>query len=283
MMPLPLPAVAMMLVAMTLIPLGDTFGKLMIQGHGTAPAFVAWSRLALGALLVLAWLALRGPMPTRQNLVDWRLWLRGALIGAGIFSIVTALETEPIANVFGAFFTGPILSYVLSAMLLGERVTAVRTVLLIVGFGGVLLVVRPGFGMTPGLGYALLAGMFYGMYLVASRWVRDVASPGILLFMQLAAGGILLTPFGLAAWPSVSGALLGLTLGSCLASLLGNLLLICAYTQAEAGRLAPFVYFQLVAATVLGLLVFGDIPDLLAGAGLALLCATGFATLALRR
>jgi drug/metabolite transporter (DMT)-like permease len=63
----------------------------------------------------------------------------------------------------------------------------------------------------------------------------------------------------------------------------GNLLLILAYKAAPATRLAPFVYFQLVAATALGFLVFGDVPEPLTWAGLALLAASGFASLAVRR
>lgn len=282
MAPLPLSAVAMMLAAMTLIPLGDTFGKLLATEHGVAPAFVGWSRMALGAALCFGWLAARGQAPGLRLFRDPRLWLRGALISCGIFFILTALRTEPIANVFGAFFTGPILSYALSALLLGERTSRARTFLLLLGFAGVLLVVRPGFGMTPGLGFALLAGVFYGAYLTASRWLRTAAPPGGLLLSQLVAGAVLLAPFGLAALPHPSATVAWLTLGSASASMMGNLILILAYGRAEAGRLAPFVYFQLVAATGLGMLVFGAVPDALAAAGLALLCATGFATLRLR-
>jgi len=63
----------------------------------------------------------------------------------------------------------------------------------------------------------------------------------------------------------------------------GNLLLILAYKRAPASRLAPFVYFQLVAATVYGFAVFGDVPDALTWLGLGLLAASGFASLGLRR
>jgi drug/metabolite transporter (DMT)-like permease len=62
----------------------------------------------------------------------------------------------------------------------------------------------------------------------------------------------------------------------------GNLLLILAYKMAPATRLAPFVYFQLVAATALGFAVFGDVPEPLTWIGLALLVTSGFASLAVR-
>ena len=64
-------------------------------------------------------------------------------------SILAAVRTEPIANVFGTFFIGPILSYFLSAIFLREPITILRTVLLLAGFCGVVMVVDPRFGLSP--------------------------------------------------------------------------------------------------------------------------------------
>ena len=272
-------ATLLMIAAMSLIPLGDAAGKLLTATHGVAPVFVAWSRFALGALLLLPILG----QPDARALVDPRTVFRGLLIAAGVICILTALRTEPLPNVFGAFFVGPILSFVLSAVLLREPVRPAQAVLLALGFAGVLLVVRPGFGMTPGLGLAVLAGGFYGAYLVASRWLSGAYPPRMLLLSQLVAGAVVLTPFGLAQVPEVDGAVAGLVLLSAAASMAGNLLLILAYGIAPATRLAPFVYFQLVAATALGFAVFGDVPLPLTWAGLGLLVVSGFASLALRR
>lgn len=205
------------------------------------------------------------------------VWLRGLLITAGISSILTAVKTEELANVFGAFFVGPILSYGLAILFLGERPDRHRLLFLALGFGGVLLVVKPGFGMTPGLGFALLAGCFYGSFLTTSRAVADVAPPQVLLVTQLMIGSVTLTPMGLLHWPALTAPLAGLSVFSALASMLANLLLMAAYARAEAGRLAPIVYFQLVSATGLGWLVFGELPDLLAMLGLCLVIIAGLA------
>lgn len=270
--------ILIMLVAMSLIPLGDTAGKLLTEA-GVAPVFVGWSRFVIGALLVAPFAA-RAMQP--QLLADWRIWLRGVLIVCGISAILTALKTEPIANVFGAFFVGPILSYFVSCWLLGERWNWARAGLLLVGFSGVLLVVKPGFGMTPGLGFAVLAGVFYGLYLVTSRWLADVGRPHALILSQLLVGAVVLAPFGMTRIPEVTPSVAGLVLLSGAASMLGNFLLIIAYRRAEAGTLAPFVYFQLVAATALGWLVFDTFPDALTGLGLAVLIVAGLSTLLLR-
>ncbi|SFJ41848.1 Threonine/homoserine efflux transporter RhtA [Jannaschia pohangensis] len=273
-------SVALMFVAMSLIPLGDTAGKLLTTEHGVAPFFVAFSRFAVGAAMIALILGGRVLWPLYR---DWRIWFRAGLIAAGIACILTALATEDIATVFGAFFIGPVVSYGLSIYFLGERVSVGRTVLLALGLGGVLLVVRPGFGMTPGLGFAVLAGCFYGAFLTASRWLSDVAPPRQLMLTQTVLGTILLAPIGLIEVPVMTLPVVGLTLMSGVASASGNLLLILAYKRTGATVLAPFVYFQLVSATLLGWSVFGTFPDPLALMGLALVVGAGFATLALRR
>jgi len=274
-------AAILMIAAMSLIPLGDAAGKLLTSTHGAAPVFVAWSRFALGALLLVPFLRRTHWDP--RAFVDPRTIFRGLLIVGGIVSILTALRTEPLPDVFGAFFVGPILSFALSAVLLGERVRPVQAALLVLGFAGVLLVVRPGFGMSPGLGFAVLAGCFYGSFLVASRWLSGAYPPRTLLLSQLATGAVVLAPFGLGTVPEIDGTVAVLVIVSAAGSMAGNLLLILAYKIAPATRLAPFVYFQLVAATALGFAVFGDVPEPLTWAGLALLVASGFASLALRR
>ncbi|MBM2575267.1 DMT family transporter [Jannaschia sp. Os4] len=269
-----------MVLGMSLIPVGDTAGKLLTGAHGVAPGFVAFARFAVGAAMVA--LLLRAP-------VDWRLWrdgrvwLRAALIAAGIGCILTALRTEPIASVFGAFFVGPLVSYALSVLLLGERAQPARAALLGLGFVGTLMVVRPGGEMAPGLLWAVAAGVFYGSFLTASRWLRNAGAPMQLMLTQTAMGTILLAPLAWGAWPPATAEVGGLLLVSGLASATGNILLIFAYRRAAATELAPFVYTQLVAATALGWLVFGTWPDAVGAAGLALLLASGLATLALRR
>lgn len=269
-------AVMIMLVGMALIPLGDTFGKTLTE-QGVAPFFVAFTRFAIAAVLLIPFL----PRGALAALRDWRLWLRAALIAGAISSILTALSTEPIANVFGAFFIGPLVAYTLSAWLLGEEATWPRTALLLLGFVGVMMVVQLGPGMRVGLLFAVLAGTFYGAFLTASKWLVDVAPPLTLLFSQLAIAALLTAPFGLMAVPPMDWMTGLLVAGSSLASMAGNLLLIVAFSLAQSTRLAPFVYFQIVAAAVLGWLVFDTVPDTLALAGMALLIVSGFASLAL--
>jgi drug/metabolite transporter (DMT)-like permease len=273
-----LAALALMTGAMALIPLGDSAGKALTDGLGVGSGFVAWSRFALASVLLFA--ALNAPGLRAEGLgllLDWRICLRGALLAACVWAILTALATEPLARVFGAFFVGPILSAALAVLLLGERVSRAQAACLVLGFAGVLVVVRPGWELTPGMGFAVLAGMFYGGFLTASRWLAARARPLALLFSQFAIGALVLAPVGLVQLPPPVWELAALSAGSALASLGGNLLLILAYRRAGAARLAPLVYVQLVAATGFGIVFFGDWPDVWVLSGLGLLIFSGIA------
>ncbi|QDI74763.1 MULTISPECIES: DMT family transporter [Leisingera] len=272
-------AVILMFAAMSMIPAGDLCGKLLTGSGLATPAFVAWSRFSIGAALILPFV----PRRAFTLLGDWRLWLRAGLLSGGIFSIQMALMTEPLANVFAAFFIGPVVSYVLSVLLLREQATVPRSLLMALGFLGVLMVVRPGAGGSVNLLWAVLAGCFYGGFLTSSRWLAGVGSPLELSLTQLLLSACLMLPLGLASLPEFSAPTAALTVGSAAFSMLGNLLLLFAYGRVQAVKLAPMVYFQLVAAVGLGWAVFRQLPDAWTWAGLAVVLSAGLASALLRR
>ncbi len=276
----PMKSVGMMVLAMTLIVMGDAAGK-GLAGAGFNPFFIAWSRFALGAVLLFPFCGLtRTDLP---NLLDRHVFLRACLIAAAICSILTALKTEPIANVFGGFFIGPVVAYFLSAMILKERITWRRTVLLAISFIGVLLVVKPGFGMTSGMGFAVLAGCLHGSYLIATRNLAGHYRPRFLLISQLLIGSVILLPLSIGSLPAVSISAVILVVISALGSALGNLLLVLVNRDTPANVIAPLIYSQLLAATLIGLLVFSDWPDALSLAGLVIIMSAGFSSFLLAR
>ena len=268
-------------VAVSLVVFGDTAGKLL-TAQGVGPGLVAWSRFALAAVLLFPFV--RVSKSDFLMLRDWRVLLRGCFISGGIFSILTALKTEPIANVYGAFFIGPIVSYGIAYLFMGESVSRSKTLLLLVGFFGVLMVVQPGFGMSSGILFALLAGCCYGSYLVTTRLVAGAFPAPLLLISQLMIGSFVLLPVG------ISEPLLSLNAESyfliCLSAIFsaaGNYLLVLANRWAEATLIAPLVYSQLISASVAGLVIFGDWPDGLSFVGLSLILISGFVSLLLQK
>lgn len=264
--------VAMVVGAMTLIVSGDAAGR-MLTSAGFSPFFVAWARFALAVVVLAPFCGLQ--KQELRGLFRPALILRSCLIAGGIACILTALKTEPLATVFGGFFVGPIVSFFLSALLLKERVTFARAALLFVSFCGVLLVVKPGFGMTTGIMFALLAGSFHGCYLVTTRWLAGAYRPRFLLFSQLMIGTLVLTPTAIGPIPDMTWTFAGFIAISAMGSAMGNLLLVIANRTAEASVIAPLIYSQIIVATIIGFVVFGEWPDAIALLGLAIIIVAG--------
>ena len=183
---------------------------------------------------------------------------------------------------FGAFFIAPMISFVLSVWLLKERVRVVQAIMVVIGFMGVLLIVRPGFEASAGLGWALLAGCCYGAFLTVSRWLAGQVALGGLMLTQMVGPVILTTPFVIGNVPDMTPQIAMLTFFSATGSMIGNVLMLFAYKMQEASKLAPFVYFQLITAVALGWLIFGDLPQVLTMVGMALIVGAGIAVAALQ-
>jgi drug/metabolite transporter (DMT)-like permease len=271
-------SILIMFVAMSMIPAGDTAGKLLSWGLGAHPIYVSWSRFFIGALMVLPFIT-KG---TWTLLKDIRVWCRALLMATGLSCIQMALSLEPIADVFAAFFIGPLISYVLAIIFLREAITWQRSALIILGFIGVLIVVRPGSEAGVGLLWALAAGACYGAFLTASRWIAHLGTPVGLTFTQLLISALVLAPIGATNIPTLTGEIVWLTTLSALFSMLGNLLLLYAYKTAPATRLAPLVYFQLLAAVVLGWVFFDTWPAILTCVGLLVIMSAGISSARLR-
>ena len=263
-------AILIMVVAMSLIPLGDTAGKLMTDQSGLSPFFAAWSRFAVGSL-ILAFFVRRAAY---KLLLDWRIIARASILVCGITSILTALPTVPIATVYAVFFIGPLISYILAVLFLKEPIGGLLLALVAGGFIGVVIVSQPQGQFDPNLLFAVLAGLCYGIFLALSRALSEIAPPVEIAATQLGYGAFVLLPFAVWNWPGITLELGLLGAVSGIASA-GNLLLIMAYALAPATRLAPFVYFQIVIATISGAVVFDDWPNMLSWIGIAVILLCG--------
>ena len=185
-------AILFMLIGMMLIPTGDAASKLLSNTHGYHPFFITWARFTVGSLLVLPFIprAVSVFFATQWLGFEGCCWLSES-------AITFAVALEDLADVFAVFFIGPIISYILAAIFLKEPVTLPRSALLFLGFTGILLIARPGFGFSIGLACALLAGCAYGIFLTLSRLAAGQEEPKALLFSQLLIAAILCTPMAL--------------------------------------------------------------------------------------
>ena len=269
-------AFVLMFLSTFLVIVGDTGSKLL-SDDGFSQLWVAWTRFAIASIILLPFSGVK--IPEIRGLFDWRVILRAALICGAISSILTAIKTEPMANAFGGFFISPIVSYILSWLFLREKITWERSFLLGVSFIGVLVVVRPGFGMTTGMLFALLAGACHGSYLMTTRWLITDYRPRFLLISQLIIGTILMLPFATSGIPNITTDHVGFLMMSALGSAFGNLMMVLTNKSTPASVVAPLIYLQLISATVMGYAVFSQWPDGLTLIGLVIIVGAGLSSL----
>jgi drug/metabolite transporter (DMT)-like permease len=269
-------AFVLMFLSTFLVIVGDTGSKLL-SDDGFPQLWVAWTRFAIAAIILLPFSGLK--IPELRGLFDWRVILRAALICGAISSILTAIKTEPMANAFGGFFISPIVSYILSWLLLREKITWERSILLGISFVGVLIVVRPGFGMTAGMMFALLAGACHGTYLMTTRWLITDYRPRFLLISQLIIGAVLMLPVATSEIPTISNTHIGFLMLSAFGSAFGNLMMVLTNKTTPASVVAPLIYLQLISATVMGYLVFSQWPDAPTLIGLLIIIGAGLSSL----
>jgi len=282
----PLIGVAFMLAALFCFAVLDTTGKYLSQRYPVG--VLVWARYLVPAIVLGAVL---WPRMRRDLLVTprWRLQiLRAALLAGVSFLIMGGLKTIPMAEGTSLFFVTPLIVTLLAGPVLGERVTAANWMLALFGFSGVLLIARPD-GHLPLLPVLMLLGgsLLYALYQLATRKLAPTERPLTTLYYTAVVGATLsslaLPAAAHSELPGPVDALLVVSLG--VSGMAGHFLLIRAMAFAPASVLSPLIYVQLVWATLMGWLVFGDLPGASAvgGAGLIVVCGLASAWLAHRR
>jgi drug/metabolite transporter (DMT)-like permease len=207
--------------------------------------------------------------------------LRAALEASVAFLFITSVAVLPLANITAILQATPIIMTVTAAALGMEAVGWRRWTAVIVGFGGVILIVRPSpAGMDP---YALIA--LATAALVAGRdfATRAIGAhvPSMVVTLSTSLGvclaGILLA-LG-EDWRRPGAEELWVLGAASVVVTAGNFAVITAFRDTEISVISPFRYANVPFSIVLGAAVFGDIPDLLASAGIALIVASGLYTL----
>src|SRR5262249_48665702 len=160
-------------------------------------------------------------------------------------------------------FSTPFLVSVLSGPMLGERMGWRRWSAIGVGFIGVLIVTRPGFGgLHPAALLSLARAFCFAIYVVATPAPAPTHSHPPTLFYGNLVGAAAMLPVLPFAWTTPSSLLLvALMVGLGLFGSLGHYLLIAAHRLAPASLLAPFIYTQLVWVILFGYLVFAHVPN----------------------
>ena len=173
-------------------------------------------------------------------------------------------------------FVAPLITTALSPIFLGEKVGVRRWSAVIIGFVGSLIVIQPGFiEFNLASISALGTGFFYGIYLVITRKLHSSDSPLLTLLLTGVVGAVLASFFVPVVWinPTFNQWSLLALMG--IFACLGHLFLILSLKYADASKLAPFGYFEIVTNVILGYYFFGDFPHYWTWVGLAIIVCSG--------
>ena len=238
---------------------------------------VVWLRFLTHTLLASALLLpIRGAALVRTRHLRWHL-LRGLMFCAMTGINFWALQYLLLTVTASIFFLVPILIALMSAPLLGERIDARRWIAILVGFAGVLVVVRPGSAaFHPAMLLSLANVVIYAAFNLMTRKLAAYDPPETIQFLPALVASVLLAPFALAVWEPPHGALEWTVL--CLMGVFGGVghyLLALAHRYAPASTLAPFLYQQILYMAAFGYLVFGSVPDPAVWIGAAIVIVSG--------
>jgi len=238
---------------------------------------VVWLRFLTHTLIASALLfPMRGLALVRTQHLRWHL-LRGLMFVAMTGMNFSALQYLQLTVTASIFFMVPILVALLSAPLLGEKLDAKRWAAILVGFAGVLVIVRPGSeAFHPAMLLSLANAVLYAFFNMMTRKLAAYDPPETIQFLPAVVATLVLAPFALAAWESPHGWFEWLLL--CLMGVFGgtgHYLLAMAHRYAPASTLAPFLYQQILYMAIFGYLVFGSVPDAAVWIGAAIVIASG--------
>jgi drug/metabolite transporter (DMT)-like permease len=233
-------------------------------------------------VLFLAMAMVLGRHVTRRSLHPRNPGLqvaRGICVVLSSILFVYGVRRMTMAQATTINFLSPILITILSVPLLGETVGLRRWAAVGAGMLGMLVVVRPGLGeFQPATLFGVGGAFCWAMALIITRKIAISDAPETTVLWSAAIGAAVLTvmlPFG-AAWPTGTQFGLALLLGVLASG--GQWIVILAHRLAPASLLAPFFYSQLIWVSILGFVVFGNLPDRWTLTGAGIIIASGLYT-----
>ena len=270
----PFRGIALILASTLFLGTSDVTAKYL---SATLPSIeIAWIRFLIFALIMTpAMLPLSPVYALRTDRVSLQL-LRGAALLMSSLLFITGLRYLPIAEASATGFVAPLFVTALSILFLGESVGMRRWLATVVGLVGVLIILRPGTSTFHlAAFFPLVSALAWAATLIMTRMMsgREHAST-VMTYSSIAGLAILsaLVPF---VWvvPTWQDILFGILIG--VASTAGQWIVVLAFRYADASVLAPFSYTQLLWVSILGFLVFGEVPDVFTVTGAVFIVASG--------
>ena len=246
----------------------------LAAAEGLHPFQIAFFRNAFALAIMLPWLARMGLSALQTDRLKVHLWR--AVIGlVAMLCWFTAVVSMPMAEAVALNFTVPLFATAGAALFLGETVRARRWTATVIGFLGVLIILRPGFvEITPVTSLPIIAACFMAVTVLIVKSLSRTEDPmAVVLYMNL-----LLTPLSLIpalfVWqtPSWHALLLMGFVGGC--AVLAHIAFTRSFAKADASAILPFDYARLPFVAAIGFFLFGDLPDLWTWVGAGVIAAS---------
>jgi drug/metabolite transporter (DMT)-like permease len=270
----PVLGMAAMVAAMSLIPVMDGLAKLLTATYPVLE--IVWARYFFHFMLLLPLVLWRYG---RRTFVLKRPGLqifRGGLLMISTACFFGAISDLPLADALAIVFVYPFIVTALSPLLLGDQVGVWRWSAVFVGFIGTLLIIRPGFQvLSPAMLLALAAGSVFAIYVIVTRKMAGSDPPLVTLLMTGFVGTIVMTLALPLVWVAPSPGDLAIMISLGVLAAIGHYGIILAHEWASAPQLAPYSYVEIVSTTIVGFILFGDLPEPLTWVGMAIIVASG--------
>ena len=267
-------AIFLNISAWIMLPFMDAIAKYL---SSELPFFqITWARYFFTVFLVLPFMFF-----FFKNQLKWTenpklQFYRGLTLFFANICFFYSISIISMAKALTLAFVAPLITTTLSFFFLGEKVGIRRWSAVIVGFLGILIVIRPGFIEFNLASIAAIGtGCFYGIYLIITRKLHSTDSPLLTLLLTGVVGAMIGSFIVPVVWvnPSLIQWFWLILMG--LFACLGHILLIYSLKYADASKLAPFGYIEIIPNIILGYFLFSDFLDLWSFLGLFIIISSG--------
>jgi drug/metabolite transporter (DMT)-like permease len=272
----PLRGIALVVAATFLFAAADTLGKHL--------AILYTATVILAARYIVNLAIVGAVMLPRHGAAVWQtrrtalVILRGLCLAIASITMLLALRLMPVAETVAIIYIAPVLVMLASGTILGEKVSGWGWLSAVLGFAGVLLIARPGSGLDPlGVALALANACLATGYHLLTRILTRSETTMALMFHTALVGTVVFVALAIALPHDVLPGLRDLALMGALGALatVGHLMFTSAYREAPPSVLAPVNYLHIAFATLLGWLVFAQMPDAIGFAGMGAIAVAG--------
>ncbi|MEE9304498.1 MAG: DMT family transporter [Thiotrichaceae bacterium] len=250
-------AITLTITAASILAGMDSLGKILMQSFPLAQ--VAWGRFFFHAVFVIVIFGLQGHRDFLIPKAPKIQLLRGLCILGVTTSLYLSIQSISLAEATAFLYLSPVIITLLSGLFLGEVIRPAHLLSVVLGFIGVVVITKPGFqSFEPRMVFAFLSAFLLALYFLLTSKVAGIDHTRTSLFYTSVVSVVVLTLLLPIWWktPNHTQWLLLVSMGALGA--MGHFLLIKAYSLVPASVLSPYLYAQVIAATIYSLLVFND-------------------------